>query len=113
MSGYRKLPTGWILPVLLLVCLTRTCFSQTLADASPAVSLFDSVERIRVFLAEETLEDYSGMYLSGITLHYFEDSPRQGLAWLYSFSFNSPRLGGEMCIAHYMDGEIIEIRLGP
>jgi hypothetical protein len=71
------------------------------------------VERIRIFLEEETLEDYSGMYLSGITLHYFEDSPRQGSAWLYSFSFNSPRLGGEMCIAHYMDGEIIEIRLGP
>jgi hypothetical protein len=88
-------------------------FSQTATDTSPPIPLFDSVERVRSFLAEEAEEDYTGMYLSGITLHYFESTPREGLAWVYSYSFRIPRLGGEICICHFMDGTILEYRLGP
>jgi hypothetical protein len=102
-----------ILLLLILLGGAPAVFPQPVADTSPPISLFDSVERVRSFLSEEAEEDYTGMYLSGITLHYFESTPREGLAWVYSYSFRIPRLGGEICICHYMDGTIVEYRLGP
>ncbi len=83
------------------------------AAAIPAISLFESVERVRAFLKTEAKLDYADKYLSGITLHYIDAHPQKGFAWLYSFAFNTPRLGGSISIYHYMDGEIIESHQGP
>jgi len=80
---------------------------------TPAISLFDSVERIKLFLKDEAKQNYDDKYLSGITLKYFENHPKKGLAWIYSFSFKKPRLGGDISIFHFMDGEIVEFHHGP
>jgi len=82
-------------------------------STAPQIGLFESVERVRAFLEEEAVEDYTGTHLSGVSLHLFDGTPRSGLAWVYTFSYDPPRLGGEPCILHFMDGEILEIRLGP
>ena len=102
-----------ILTLLIGVCLTATMRAQPLADSTPAISLLDSVDRIKSFLKDEATQDYSDKYLSGITLHYFDGHPKKGLAWVYSFSFKTPRLGGDISIYHYMDGKIIEFHQGP
>lgn len=86
---------------------------EPINDTTPAISLFESVETIKLFLKEEAKQNYDDKYLSGITLKYFEGHPRKGLAWVYSFSFKMPRLGGDISIFHFMDGEIIEFHHGP
>jgi len=86
---------------------------ESAIDSTPAISLFDSVERIKLFLKDEAKQNYDDKYLSGITLKYFEGHPKKGLAWVYSFSFKKPRLGGDISIFHFMDGEIVEFHHGP
>lgn len=86
---------------------------ESTIDTTPAISLFESIERIELFLKDEAKQNYDDKYLSGITLQYFEGHPRKGLAWVYSFSFKKPRLGGDVSIFHFMDGEIIEFHHGP
>jgi hypothetical protein len=102
-----------LLALLISVCLTATIRAQPLTDSTPAISLFDSVDRVKSFLKDEAKQDYSDKYLSRITLHYFDGHPKKGFAWVYSFSFKTPRLGGDISIYHYMDGKIIEFRHGP
>ena len=102
-----------ILALLISVCLTATIRAQPLTDSTPAISLFDSVDRIKIFLKNEAKLEYSDKYLSGITLRYFDGHPKKGFAWVYSFSYKTPRLGGDISIYHYMDGIIIEFRHGP
>ncbi|MBF0101650.1 MAG: hypothetical protein HQK77_12155 [Desulfobacterales bacterium] len=98
-----------IFTLLIGACLSTMVCGQTIMDSTPEISLFDSVERIKIFLKNEAKQDYSDKYLSGITLHYFDgEHPKKGLAWVYSFSFKKPRLGGDISIYHYMDGKIIE-----
>jgi hypothetical protein len=82
-------------------------------ESTPPIGLFDSAERIKSFLKDEARQDYSDKYLSGIRLHFVDGHPRKGLAWLYTFSFKKPRLGGDISIFHYVDGEIIEFHHGP
>lgn len=82
-------------------------------DSTPAVSLFSSVERVKVFLEKEAKLDYSDKFLSGVKLTNVESIPKRGQAWVYSFSFKKPRLGGDIVIYHYMDGELIEFECGP
>jgi len=102
-----------ILALLISVCLTATISAQPLTVSTPAISLFDSVDRIKSFLNNEAKQNYSDKYLSRITLHYFNGHPKKGFAWVYSFAFKTPRLGGDISIYHYMDGIIIEFQHGP
>jgi hypothetical protein len=99
--------------LLLGVCPIPSIHAQPPMDSTPPISLFESVERVRQFLQEGSRQDCSGQYLRGVQLQYIDGHPRQGLAWVYSFSYKKPRLGGENSIFHYMDGEIIEFRCGP
>jgi hypothetical protein len=82
-------------------------------DSTPPISLFSSIERVKVFLKKEAKLDYSDKYMSAVKLIYVEGEPKKGLAWVYFFSFKHPRLGGDVSIYHYMDGEIIEVTSGP
>ena len=101
--------------LLIATCLATPAWTQTQAptDSTPSISLFDSAERIKCFLKDEAKQDYSDKYLSGIRLQYLDGHPKKGLAWVYSFSFKKPQLGGDISIFHYLDGEIIEFNHGP
>ena len=79
----------------------------------PEISLFQSVERIKEYLKSEAKQDYSDKYLHSVSYHYSEGHPRKGACWLFSFAFKKPRLGGDISIYHFMDGEIIEYHHGP
>jgi hypothetical protein len=102
-----------LLAVVMSTCLAVNVHGQTMPHGSPRIGLFESIETIKGFLKDGAKQDYSDKYLSGITLHYFDGHPRKGLAWVYAFSFTSPRLGGDVNVYHFMDGEIIEFRHGP
>ncbi|HNQ78535.1 MAG TPA: hypothetical protein PK747_02640 [Acidobacteriota bacterium] len=80
---------------------------------TPPISLFSSIEQVKAFLEKKAKLDYSDKYLSGVKLAQVESVPRKGTAWVYSFTFKKPRLGGDVVIYHYMDGEMIEFTCGP
>jgi hypothetical protein len=82
-------------------------------ETTPAISLFDSVEKVKAFLKTTAKADYSDKYLANISLKHVAGHPKKGLAWVYSFAFKKPRMGGDVSISHYMDGEIIEFHHGP
>lgn len=92
---------------------TEVAAAPSETSAEPRIPLFDSVERVKAFLKNEAKLDYSDKYLSGVKLAQVESVPRKGTAWVYSFSFKKPRLGGDVVIYHYMDGEMIEFTCGP
>ena len=79
----------------------------------PEISLFQSVQIIKEYLKSEAKQDYSDKYLNSVSHHYSEGHPRKGPCWLYSFAFKKPRLGGNISIYHFMNGEIIEFNHGP
>jgi len=79
----------------------------------PAISLFESVETVKEYLKTKAKEDYSDKYLHGVNLHYSRGHPRKGACWLHRFAFERPRMGGDVSIYHFMDGEIIEFHHGP
>lgn len=82
-------------------------------SSEPAMSLFQSVEIIKEFLRSQAKQDYSDKYLDSVRHHLSDGHPRKGACWLYSFAFKKPRLGGDISIYHFMDGEIIEFHHGP
>jgi len=90
-----------------------TAAASARTSAEPPISLFDSVERVKAFLKNEAKLNYSDKYLSGVRLIEVDGVPKKGTAWVYSFSFKKPRLGGDIVIYHYMDGQIIEFTCGP
>jgi hypothetical protein len=100
---------------LVILCLAAPAWTQTPAqtDSTPSISLFDSIERIKNYLKAEARQNYTDKYLAGVKLHYCEGRPKKGLAWVYSFAFKQPRLGGDISIYHFLDGEIIEFHHGP
>ena len=104
-----------IIMVLLIagLCLVAQLGAQPPAEISPAISLFDSVDAVKAFLANSAKQDYSDKYPSKVALQYFEGHPKQGQAWVYTFSFRKPQRGGDISIFHYMDGEILEFNHGP
>ena len=102
-----------VIILMINLCCLSTVLAQTPEDSTPEISLFDSVERMKIFLKDEAIQDYSDRFISGIRLHYSDGHPKKGLAWIYSFSYNKPRIGGDISIYHYMDGEIIEFHHGP
>lgn len=79
----------------------------------PEILFFQSVEIIREYLKTEATQDYSDMYLHSVRYLYSRGHPREGACWLYSFAFKEPRLGGDISIYHFTDGEIIEFHHGP
>ncbi|HOR78447.1 MAG TPA: hypothetical protein PLG04_06560 [Anaerolineaceae bacterium] len=104
-----------ILMVFLIagLCLVAQLGAQPPTEITPAISLFDSADAVKAFLANSAKQDYSDKFLSGIAWHYFEGHPKAGPAWVYTFAFKKPRHGGNISIYHYMDGEIVEFLHGP
>jgi hypothetical protein len=104
-----------ILVVLVCVGLAGVLSAETnqIPDTTPAISMFDSVEKVKAFLKTEAKADYSDKYLVRISLQHFGGHPKKGFAWVYSFAFKKPRIGGDVSILHYMDGKIIEFHHGP
>jgi hypothetical protein len=87
--------------------------AATVKSSEPAISLFESVNTVKEYLNTKAKEDYSDKYLHGIGLNISQGHPRKGTCWLYYFAFKQPRMGGEVSIYHFMDGEIIEFNHGP
>jgi len=79
----------------------------------PKITLFDSAKHIERYLKTEAKQDYSDKYLRSVSYHYSGGHPRKGACWLYHFAFKKPRLGGNVSIYHFVDGEIIEFHHGP
>ena len=79
----------------------------------PEITLFDSTERVEQYLKTEARQDYSDKYLHSVSYHFSNGHPRKGACWLYHFAFKTPRLGGDVSIYHFMDGQIIEFHHGP
>ena len=104
-----------ILVILAYLSLAMLLPGQTnqIPDTTPAISLFDSVEKVKAFLKKDAKANYSNKYLEQISLQQVESHPKSGIAWAYSFAFKKPQIGGEVTIFHYMDGEIIEFQHGP
>ena len=104
-----------ILVILASLSFTVLLPAQTnqIPDTTPAISLFDSVEKLKAFLKKDAKVDYSDKYLVQISLKSFESHPKSGIAWVYSFAFKKPQFGGGVSIFHYMDGEIVEFQHGP
>ena len=95
------------------LCLIAPALAEPLTETSPAIGLFDSVSAVKTFLATGAKMDYSDKYPSKVALQYFDGHPKQGLAWVYTFSFKRPQRGSDISIFHYMDGEILEFNHGP
>jgi hypothetical protein len=95
------------------LCLTAPAMAEPPAEISPAISLFDSANAVKAFLVTTAKMDYSDKYPSKVALQYFDGNPKQGLAWVYTFSFKRPQRGGDISIFHFMDGEIQEFHHGP
>ena len=100
------------LTILVCVGLTAVLPAQTNQppDTTPSISLFNSVEKVKIFLKTQAKADYSDKYLSQVTL---SGIPKKGICWVYYFAFKKPRMGGEAVIYHFMDGKIEESQLGP
>ena len=95
------------------LCLVAYVGAQPPQEFTPTISLYDSVDAVKAFLANSAKQDYSDKYPSKVALQYFEGHPKQGQAWVYTFSFKRPQRGGDISIFHYMDGEILEFNHGP
>lgn len=99
--------------LLINICWLSILHAEPVKESTPQISLFESMERVKLFLKNEAKYDYSDKYLSSVSLHYLDGHPKKGLAWVYSFSFKKPRMGGSISIFHYMSGEVIEFYHGP
>ncbi|MEW6710452.1 MAG: hypothetical protein AB1403_11570 [Candidatus Riflebacteria bacterium] len=102
------------LAVLVAILLTGASFAEEkISSCEPEISLFQSVAVIKEYLETKAKYDYSDKYLQSVSYHISEGHPRKGACWLYSFAFKQPRLGGNISIYHFIDGEIIEFHHGP
>jgi hypothetical protein len=81
--------------------------------SGPKITLFQSIETVKQYLATKAKQDYSDKYLDSVCRHYSQGHPRKGDCWLYHFAYVQPRMGGEVSIYHFMDGKIIEFKHGP
>ena len=93
--------------LLVCVCVVTPLYSETAPPASKdsPVSLFDSVERVKVFLKAETKKDYSDRELRSVRL---EDTGK-ALAWSYYFAPKKRRpFEGTCGIRHYYFGGKLE-----
>lgn len=95
------------------LCLTTTAVAEPPTEITPEISLFDSANSVKAFLATSAQLDYSDKYPSKVALQYFDGNPKRGLAWVYTFSFKRPQRGSDFSIFHFMDGEILEFHHGP
>lgn len=103
-----------LLAFALIILFAGTTFADDkVGSYEPKISLFQSIEIIRNFMANDAKYVYSDYYLSSVSHHFSEGQPRKGACWLYSFAFKTPRLGGGISIYHFMDGEIVEFHHGP
>jgi hypothetical protein len=86
---------------------------------SPAISLADAVEMAQAFVARAGA-DVGDQYIHAARLEYEDGSRiypdgkrRKGQYWYVHWRWARPRLGGEISVRVFMDGEILLERHGP
>ena len=89
-----------------------------LAD-SPAIPLTGAVEMAQAFVARAGV-DLGDQYVHAVRLEYEDGSRiypdgkrRRGQYWYVHWRWASPRLGGDISVRVFMDGEILLERHGP
>lgn len=97
--------------------LVRVLGGPVMADAQaspgvPALAARKAVELAERFVADRKV-DLSDQHIGAVTLNFDMESRSRGLYWLVQWQGNMPRLGGEYGLRVYMDGRIMEARLGP
>ena len=87
--------------------------APSVPDATPGISLVESIEKVAAFLKGKPPSRYTDKYLSSVSIRYIESVPKKGRAWVHVYSRRQPGLGGDISIYHYMDGSIVEFAHGP
>jgi hypothetical protein len=77
----------------------------------PRLPLAEALKRADKFVQSRGL-DLAGRHIGAAQLQY-DDRDRKEAYWLIVWAWDSPRLGGEYTLWIYMDGDIVEHRLGP
>ena len=99
--------------VAAIIALHSLSFGMEQGDRNPEMSLFESTNVIHTFLSGSTKYNYGDKRLTRVSLEYCEDHPQKGFAYVYFFNNRAGKIGGELTIYHFMDGEIFEIGVGP
>jgi hypothetical protein len=104
---------AYALIVAMLLPATLAVAAEDLMSYEPQITLFESVEVVKQYVARKAEGDYSDKFLRSVSLQHSEGHPRKGDCWLYHFAFKKPRLGRDISIYHFMDNKVIEFRHGP
>jgi len=76
----------------------------------PDLALREALDLADKYVAARGI-DLTGQYLQSVTLRY--DESARALYWHLQWMWRQPRLGMEYGLHVYMDGKIVEVRLGP
>ena len=99
--------------IVTMIALHSLSFGMEQGCLAEKMSLFESTQVIHKFLSGKTKNNYTGKYLTRVSLEFCESHPKKGFAYVYFFNNRGGRLGGELTIHHFIDGEIFEAGVGP
>ena len=99
--------------IVTMIALHSLSFGMEQGNLAEKMSLFESTQVIHKFLSGRTKNNYTGKYLTRVSLEFCESHPKEGFAYVYFFNNQGGRLGGELTIHHFIDGEIFEDGVGP
>ena len=94
--------------IVTMIALHSLSFGMEQGCLAEKMSLFESTQVIHKFLSGKTKNNYTGKYLTRVSLEFCESHPKKGFAYVYFFNNRGGRLGGELTIHHFIDGEIFE-----
>jgi hypothetical protein len=80
------------------------------AGGGPPLSLERALETAQAYAKTGGI-DTSGQYVNSVSLQYDEDA--KSLYWLVQWMWSKPRMGGELGVRVYMDGQVVLARVGP
>jgi hypothetical protein len=83
---------------------------DTLETAGPSLSMRQALDQADRFLADRGV-DLAGQYLNSAALRY--DETARSPYWQLQWAWRRPRLGMEYGLRVYLDGRVVEARLGP
>ena len=87
-------------------------FDGALSPVAPSLALERALDLAMNHVAETKI-DLSRQYIQSVVLRYDDRTERRGPYWHIQWMWNQPALGGEYGLRVYMDGTIVEARLGP
>ena len=99
--------------IVTMIALHSLSFGMEQGFLAEKMSLFESAQVIHKFLSGKTKNNYTGKYLTRVSLEFCESHPKKGFAYVYFFNNQGGRMGGELTIHHFIDGEIFEDGVGP